>query len=246
METKGFFPHEWFESLTKLDCHNIPPYGSFFSKLKDFNPLEKEFSEFEKLIQCGKDEKIILKEMGLKEKPLTGIQNYTLLADFWKKEGMKTFRGFLRWYSNKDVVPTLTAMSKIFEFCHNWNIDILKRGCNFPNLAIICLHKSSSSKFYPFVDSDKDLHEKVRSEMTGVPSIVLTRKPVVDKTYIRTSNNICKAIVGIDASQLYPLDMCQAMPTGLYTRWEFDSDLQKIKARQNKIRKFENMVISYY
>ena len=40
--------------------------------------------------------------------------------------------------------------------------------------------------------------------------------------------------------------MCQAMPTGLYTRWEFDSDLQKFKARQNNIRKFENMVMSFY
>ena len=82
--------------------------------------------------------------------------------------------------------------------------------------------------------------------MTGGPSIVFIRKAVVDKTFIRTSNKICKAIVGIDASQLYPFAMCQAMPTGIYTRWEFDSDPQKFKARQNKIRKFENIVISYY
>ena len=40
--------------------------------------------------------------------------------------------------------------------------------------------------------------------------------------------------------------MCQAMPIGLYTRWEFDTDLQKFKARQNKIRKFENIVMSLY
>ena len=79
--------------------------------------------------------------------------------------------------------------------------------------------------------------------MTGGPSIVFTRKAVVDQTYIRNTENICKSIVGIDASQLYPFSMCQEMPTGLYTRWEFDS--QKFKARQNKWRKFENMVISY-
>ena len=36
------------------------------------------------------------------------------------------------------------------------------------------------------------------------------------------------------------------MPVGLYTKYEFDSDLQKFKARQNKIRKFENMVMSFY
>ena len=82
--------------------------------------------------------------------------------------------------------------------------------------------------------------------MTGGPSIVFTRKAVVDETFIRRSNNVCKTIVGIDASQLYPFSMCQAMPTGLYTRWEFDTNLQKCKARQNKIRKFENMVMSFY
>ena len=67
--------------------------------------------------------------------------------------------------------------------------------------------------------------------MTGGPSIVFTRKAVVDETFIRNSSNICKSIVGIDASQLYPFSMCQDMPTGLYTRWEFDTDMQKFKAR---------------
>ena len=82
--------------------------------------------------------------------------------------------------------------------------------------------------------------------MTGGPSIVFTRKAVVDETFIRSSRNICKAIVGIDASQLYPYSMCQPMPTGLYTRWEFDQETQKFKARQNKSRSFENQVMSYF
>ena len=82
--------------------------------------------------------------------------------------------------------------------------------------------------------------------MTGGPSIVFTRKAVVGETYIRDSANVCKTIVGIDASQLYPYSMCQPMPSGLYTRWEFDQDLQRFKPRQNKSRKFENMVMSYF
>ena len=99
-------------------------------------------------------------------------------------------------------------------------------------------------KFDPFVKADNDLHDKIREDMTGGPSIVFTTKAVVDQTYIRNSENICKSIVGIDASQFYPFSMCQEMPTGLYDRWEFDSDSQKFKARQNKSRKFENMVIA--
>ena len=81
--------------------------------------------------------------------------------------------------------------------------------------------------------------------MTGGPSIVFATKAVVDQTDIRNSENISKSIVGIDASQIYPFSMCQVMPTGLYTRCEFDSDSQKFKARQNKSRKIEKMVMSY-
>ena len=40
--------------------------------------------------------------------------------------------------------------------------------------------------------------------MVGGPSIVFTRKAVVDETFIRKSSNLCQSIVGIDASQVYP------------------------------------------
>ena len=136
---------------------------------------------------------------------------------------MITFKDFLRWYNNKDVVPTLEAMQKMTEFYHDKGIDMLKLGCTLPNLANICLHKSINHKFYPFFKGDKDLCEKIREDMTGGPSIVFTRKAVVDQTYICNSSNICKTIVGIDASQLYPFSMFQEMPTRLYTRWEYGS-----------------------
>ena len=137
---------------------------------------------------------------------------------------MENFSDFLKWYNNKDVVPTLEAMQKMIEFYHNKGIDMLKLGCTLPNLANICLHKSTDSKFYPFTESDKDLLEKIREDMVGGPSIVFTRKAVVDEIFIRKSSNLCKSIVGIDASQLYSYSMCKPMPTGLYTRWEYDSD----------------------
>ena len=63
--------------------------------------------------------------------------------------------------------------------------------------------------------------------MLGGPSIVFTRKAVVDETFIRKPSNLCKSIVDTDASQLYPYPMCQPMPTGLYTRWEYDSETRR-------------------
>ena len=123
---------------------------------------------------------------------------------------------------------------------------MLKLGCTLPKLANFRLHKSTDSKFYPFTESDKDLLEKIREDMVGGPSIIFTRKAVVDETFIRKSTNLCKSIVGIDASQLYPYSMCQPMPTGLYTRRNYDSESQKFMPRKNKTRSFKNMVPSYF
>ena len=82
--------------------------------------------------------------------------------------------------------------------------------------------------------------------MVGGHSIVFTRKAVVYETFIRKSSNFCKSNVGIDASHLYPYSMCQPMPVGLCTRWEYDSEIKGFTACQNKSRSFENMVLSYF
>ena len=120
---------------------------------------------------------------------------------------------------------------------------MLKLGCTFPNLANICLHKTTSAKFYSFTETDKNLLQKI---MVGGPSIVFTRKALVDETSIRNSGKICKANVGMDASQLCPFSMCQPMPRGLYTRWEYDTESNRLKNQKNKPRNFENMVMAYF
>ena len=78
-------------------------------------------------------------------------------------------------------------MQKVLAFYHKKGIVMLKLGCILPNLANICLHKSTSAKFYPFTETDKDLLQKIREDMVGGPSIVFTRKAVVDETFIRDS-----------------------------------------------------------
>ena len=80
---------------------------------------------------------------------------------------MLAFRDFLRWYGTKGVVPTLGPMQKTVDFYHNKGIDMLKVGCTLPNLANTCLHKSTTAKFHPFTESDKDILEKIREEMIG-------------------------------------------------------------------------------
>ena len=210
------------------------------------NPLEKDQSDYQKVLTCGLKTEEAQSKMKLSKPPPSGEENYQYLLDIRNHENMCTFKDFLCRCNNKDVVPTLESMQKMLAFYHKKGIDMLKLGCTLPNLANICLHKSTGAKFYPIIETDKDLLQRIREDMVGDPSIVFTRKAVVDETFIRNSRDICKSIVGIDASQLYPYSMCQPMPTGLYTQWEYDTESNRFKHQQNKSRNFENMVMSYF
>ena len=121
----------------------------------------------------------------------TGIEKYSRFQQIWKQEQMSSFRDFLRWYNNKDVVPTLEAMQKLIDFYHDKDSAMLKLGCTLPNVANICLQKSTHAKTFPFIEGEKDLLEQIREHVVGGPSIVFTRKAVVDETFIRKSTNIC-------------------------------------------------------
>ena len=46
-ETKGFFPYEWFDCPQKMNNSELPPYDAFLSKLRNVNPLEKDYSGYQ-------------------------------------------------------------------------------------------------------------------------------------------------------------------------------------------------------
>ena len=137
-ETKGYFPYEWFDCPEKLNDTQLPPYESFFNKLRNSNPLESDYTEYEKMLKSGSAAESAMTKLRLSQPPLTGKQNYEYLVNIWETEKMTTFKDFLRWYNNKEVVPTLEAMQKMIAFYHNKGSDMLKLGCTLPNLANIC------------------------------------------------------------------------------------------------------------
>ena len=47
-------------------------------------------------------------------------------------------------------------------------------------------------------------------------------------------------------TNLTPTRCVNPCPTGLYTRWDIDSETSRFPPRQNKTRSFENMVMSYF
>ena len=210
-ETESFFPYEWFDCPKKMNNKELPPYDYFFSVLGNNNPLEKDYNDFQNLVNSRLTTQQAVDKLRTDGIPPAGAENCSYLQSVWENHNMQYFSDFLKWYNNKDVVATLEATQKMIEFYHNKGIDMLKLGCTLHNLVNKCLHKSRDSKIYRFTESDKDLLEKIGEDMVGGPSIVFTRK--VDETFIRKSSNLYKSIVSIDASQLYPDSMCQ--PTGL-------------------------------
>ena len=52
-ETKGFFPYEWFDCPQKMHNSELPPYDAFFSKLRNVNPLGKDYSDYQMLLSSG-------------------------------------------------------------------------------------------------------------------------------------------------------------------------------------------------
>ena len=68
-ETKGYFPYEWFDCSQKMNISELPSYEAFFGKLRYVNPLEKDYSEYQKLLSCGLKTEDALSKMKLSKPP---------------------------------------------------------------------------------------------------------------------------------------------------------------------------------
>ena len=51
-ETKGI-PYEWFDHPDKMQNTELPPYDAFYSKLRNCNPLEAEYTDYVNLLKNG-------------------------------------------------------------------------------------------------------------------------------------------------------------------------------------------------
>ena len=95
----------------------------------------------------------------IKASPTDILKNYQYLQETWKQEQLSSFKDFLRWYNEINVVQLLEAMQNLIAFHHGKDMNILKLSCNLPNMANICLYKSTDANFYLIREIDKDLKE---------------------------------------------------------------------------------------
>ena len=52
-ETKSFFTYEWLDCPEKLNSKELPSYDSFFSILRNNNPLGIDYNDFQNLVNSG-------------------------------------------------------------------------------------------------------------------------------------------------------------------------------------------------
>ena len=160
----------------------------------------------------------------LKNQNITN-EEYQYCQQVWEDKEMSTFKDFLVWYNNLDVVPFLEAVEKMSAFWQERKIDMFKDGVSVPGLTLKYLFSYLSPQTY-FSLCDKansDLYHLIRDNNTGGPSIIFHRYHEAGKTKIREAEKgqdakLCEKIVGYDANALYLWALMQNMPTGSYTR----------------------------
>ena len=105
---------------------------------------------------------------------------------------------FLRSYNNEDVLLwTLKAMQKMIAFYHEKNTDMLKLGFTLQNLANICPHKPTDTKFYPFKEPEKDLLEKNEKMLLLVLLLYLHAKKLLMRPLFESLQTYANQLLGL-------------------------------------------------
>ena len=84
-------------------------------------------------------------------------EEYKICIDAWNNNNMKTFKDYLEYYNNLDVIPFVEAVEKMKVFYRERNLDIFKGGVSLPGLVLKYLIKSTDSNFSLFKQEDEDL-----------------------------------------------------------------------------------------
>ena len=165
-------------------------------------------------------------------------EDYVSCQEAWRDNGMSTLRDFLVWYNNRDVVPFLQVIDQQFDFYQQRKIDMFKQGISVPGLTLLYLFNDLPEKTYftIFNEKHKDLHDLVKDNICGGPSIIFHRYHEKAITTLRRNeygeaSHPCRSIVGYDANALYLWSLMQDMPMGWYTRRRFENDFRPESAQ---------------
>ena len=238
------------EKLKFLDISNYLARGFSYSQyLKAYKCTEqKGFFPYEWMTSL---DKLIVSQLPPHEAFFSTLKNenisandYQLCQRVWEDNDMKTMKEFLIWYNNKDVVPMLEAIKKMFRFYKNRHIDMFKDGISVPRLTLKYMFQDLPDYFTLPDEKNKDLCDLCKNSIVGSPRVVFHRYHEKDHTFIRPKEyddpKPCKSIIGFDANTLYLWSIMQETPTGHFV-------LQKEETgfRRETPRRYEHMAINW-
>ena len=94
-EIKNFSPYEWFDCAEKLSHQSLPAYDDFFSQLRNCNPLDDSFSDYQNPKNAECDTEKAVRKFKFLEIPPTDQENYVYLQQAWNINHMQFFQDFL-------------------------------------------------------------------------------------------------------------------------------------------------------
>ena len=151
-ESKSYLPYEWFDDVAKLNYESLPPYEAFYSKLKNANVLQMEYTEWQAAGASGTP-------------PKDGRGKYEELLQIWRDKDMSRFEHFLEYYANLDTGPFVQAAEKLQQYYFNMNVDVFKVAISAPGVArqLLFKHAKANNKYFAsFGAEHEDLFHKLK------------------------------------------------------------------------------------
>ena len=93
-ETKSFSPYEWFGCPEKMNNKELPPYDSFFSILRNNNPLKNDYNDFQNHVNSSLTAEQAVAKLRMDRIPPTGAENLSYSQSVWENKNMQFFADF--------------------------------------------------------------------------------------------------------------------------------------------------------
>ena len=216
-ETKTFFPYEWFDHPNRMQNTEIPPYGVFCIKLRNCSPLETKYTDFVYLLINGLTTEQVVIKLELSKPPLLELRVIITCNKHDSKKKSAHSRTFCGGKTIKMLYQLWKPCKKRLHFTNNKDNNMLRLGCTLPNMANICLYKSTDAISYPFPDGYKNLLEKIREDDAGDPSNVFYAKQLLMKLSFESLQTFANLLLGLIPANYTPTQCVNPCPL-LFTR----------------------------
>ena len=211
-EEKGFFPYEWMDDVSKLECKALPPREAFYSSLKNETLSESDYALCQRAWRdngMSKMKDFLIWYNNLDVKPM--LEAIAKQCSIYETKGIDMLKDAIS-------LPGL-AVRWLFASVPSRPVPV-----EFDSSA---LHREVRQLLPVMLlrDEERDLYQTIKDNLVGGPSIIFHRYHKKDVTAIRQrvygqDSKVCKLIYGVDANALYLWCLMREMPTGLPRRWK--------------------------